>query len=51
MSKANVDALLDQHLKFLIGGVRTGIKLVPTIFLAHMDELCYNFPIIAACMA
>jgi hypothetical protein len=39
-SKANVDALLGWHLKFLIG-VRTGIKLVRTTLLAHMDELRY----------
>lgn len=37
-SKANVDALLGQHLKFLIG-IRTGIKLVRTNLLDHMEEL------------
>ncbi|MEN2316363.1 IS1634 family transposase [Lacticaseibacillus paracasei] len=37
-SKANVDALLGQHLKFLIG-IRTGIKLVRTNLLNHMEEL------------
>ncbi|MFT8582005.1 MAG: transposase [Schleiferilactobacillus perolens] len=37
-SKANIDALLGQHLKFLIG-IRIGIKLVRTNLLDHMEEL------------
>lgn len=37
-SKANVDALIGQHHKFLVG-IRTGIKLVQEPLLAHRDEL------------
>jgi transposase len=37
-SKANIDALLDQHLKFLIC-IRIGIKLVRTNLLDYMAEL------------
>ncbi|MCI2171555.1 hypothetical protein [Schleiferilactobacillus perolens] len=36
-SKANIDALLGQHLKFLIG-IRIDIKLVRTILLNYMAE-------------
>lgn len=37
-SKANIDALLGQHLKFLIE-IQTGINLVRINLLDHMEEL------------